>query len=111
MGGLSPSPALRTATARATVAVCRHLWWAEEHHVVGLGGEVEGAEMGDDVALDRALEAEVEVLERLAGREARSFDPGLAAVVLAGRPPPTEGARPEPPPAPPPRAGSVRPAP
>jgi hypothetical protein len=57
----------------------------QEHDVVGFGGEVEGAEVGDDVSLDGALEAEVEVLERLASGEACRFDPRLAAVVLARR--------------------------
>ena len=42
------------------------------------------AEVGDDVALEGALVAEVEVLEGLAGREAGGADAGLAAVVLAG---------------------------
>jgi hypothetical protein len=45
--------------------------------------EVELAEVLDDLALDRALEGEVELLERLAGREARGLDPALAAVALA----------------------------
>ena len=35
--------------------------------------------------LMRTLEAEVEVLEGLAGRKAGRFDAGFAAVVLAGR--------------------------
>src|SRR3954466_8299149 len=40
--------------------------------------------MLDDLALDRALEAEVELLERLALREARGLDPALAAVAIPG---------------------------
>jgi len=35
------------------------------------------------VAADGGLEGEVEVLERLAGREAGGLDPGLAAVAVA----------------------------
>jgi hypothetical protein len=46
--------------------------------------EVELAEVLDHGLLDRALEAEVELLERLAGREPRGLDPGLAAVAVAG---------------------------
>jgi hypothetical protein len=45
--------------------------------------EVELAEVLDHGLLDRALEAEVELLERLAGREAGRLDPRLAAVRLA----------------------------
>src|SRR5215217_6080148 len=46
--------------------------------------EVELAEVLDDLALDRALEGEVELLERLAGREARGLDAALAAMALPG---------------------------
>src|SRR5829696_8042585 len=35
------------------------------------------------VARDRGLKGEVELLERLAGRKPRGFDPGLAAVAVA----------------------------
>jgi len=45
--------------------------------------EVELAEVLDDLALDRTLEGEVELLERLSGRKARRLDPRLAAVRLA----------------------------
>jgi hypothetical protein len=38
----------------------------------------------DDLALDRALEGEVELLKRLAGGEPRGLDATLAAVGLAG---------------------------
>src|SRR6266508_4949207 len=44
------------------------------------GEEVELAEVEDERLLDRALEAEVELLERLAGGEASLLDPRLAAV-------------------------------
>ena len=56
----------------------------EEDDVVAVGHEVEGAEVGDDVSLERALEAEIEVLEGLASGKAGRFDPRLPAVVLAG---------------------------
>jgi hypothetical protein len=45
--------------------------------------EVELAEVQDRGLLDRALEAEVELLERLARGEARGLDPCLAAVAVA----------------------------
>jgi hypothetical protein len=45
--------------------------------------EVELAEVLDNLAFDRALEGEVELLERLAGGEAGGLDPALAAVGLA----------------------------
>jgi hypothetical protein len=45
--------------------------------------EVELAEVLDHLAADRALEGEVELLERLAGREAGRLDARLAAVRLA----------------------------
>jgi hypothetical protein len=38
----------------------------------------------DHLALDGALEGEVELLERLAGGEAGGLDPRLAAVALPG---------------------------
>jgi hypothetical protein len=41
--------------------------------------EVELAQMLDDLAADRALEGEVELLERLSGRKPRPLDPALAA--------------------------------
>src|SRR6266545_2870216 len=44
------------------------------------GQEVELAEVEDERLLHRALEAEVELLERLAGGEAGLLDPALAAV-------------------------------
>jgi hypothetical protein len=39
--------------------------------------------MQDGVARDRRLKGEVELLERLARREARGLDPGLAALAVA----------------------------
>ena len=66
---------------------------AEEHDVVAGGDEVEGAEVGDDVALEGALVVEVELLEGLAGREAGGADAELAAVGLRGRRPRVPGRR------------------
>ena len=57
---------------------------AQEHDVLFGVQEVELARVLDDLALDRALEGEVELLERFAGREAGSLDPALAAVGLSG---------------------------
>src|SRR4051794_26142049 len=45
--------------------------------------EVELAEMLHDGLLDASLEGEVELLQRLAGREARGLDAALAAVAVA----------------------------
>jgi hypothetical protein len=45
--------------------------------------KVELAEVQHQRLLHRALKAEVELLEGLAGREARLLDPGLAAVCVA----------------------------
>ena len=45
--------------------------------------EVELAEVLDDRLLDTALEGEVELLQRLAGREAGGLDAALAAVAVA----------------------------
>jgi len=56
----------------------------EQDDVVAGVQEVELAEVLDHLPLDRALEGEVELLERLAGREAGRFDPRLAAVALPG---------------------------
>jgi hypothetical protein len=57
---------------------------SQEHHVLCGGHEVEGAQVGHDVAFDGALEREVEILDGLAGREARRPDTDLTAVGLAG---------------------------
>jgi len=46
--------------------------------------EVELAEVLYHLLLDRALEAEVELLERLARGEARGLDAALAAVAVPG---------------------------
>src|SRR5439155_13265976 len=57
---------------------------AEQQNVFAGVEEVELAEVLDHRLFDRALEAEVELLEGLAGREAGGLDPGLAAVAIAG---------------------------
>jgi hypothetical protein len=53
---------------------------AEQHDVVAGVEEVELAEVLDDLAFDRALKGEVELLERLSGGEAGGLDPPLPAV-------------------------------
>src|SRR6059036_3837741 len=58
--------------------------WAEEDDVLAGVQEVELAEVLDDLLFDRALEAEVELLERLARGEARGLDAALAAVAVPG---------------------------
>jgi hypothetical protein len=55
----------------------------EQDDVLFAGEEVELAEVQDGGLLDRALEAEVELLQRLARGEARGLDAGLAAVAVA----------------------------
>ena len=57
---------------------------AQENGVVPGGDEVQGAQVGDDLAFQAAGVVEVEVLQRLAGREPGGADPALAAVGLAG---------------------------
>ena len=56
----------------------------EQDHVLAGVQEVQLAEMLDDGLLDAALEGEVELLQRLAGREAGGLDAALAAVAVAG---------------------------
>jgi hypothetical protein len=55
----------------------------QQDDVLFAGDEVELAEVQDGVARDRGLKGEVELLERLARREPRRLDPGLAAVAVA----------------------------
>jgi hypothetical protein len=72
--------------ARIPNAIARRLAGAgraEQHDVLATGQEVELAEVLDQRRLDRALEREVELLERLAGGEAGGLDAALAAVRLA----------------------------
>ena len=57
---------------------------AEEHDVLAGGDEVQGPEVGQSLALERALVLDVEVLEGLAGREAGGADAALTAVGFAG---------------------------
>jgi hypothetical protein len=55
----------------------------EQDHVLAGVQEVELPEVLYHLPLDRALEADVELLQALAGREARGLDAALAAVALA----------------------------
>jgi len=57
---------------------------AEQDDVLARVQKVELAEVLDDLALDAALEGEVELLERLACGEAGGLDAALAAVALPG---------------------------
>jgi len=57
---------------------------AEEHHVVLRGDEVQRPEVGDHVAFQPSRMLEVELLQRLAGREPRCADAALPTVGLAG---------------------------
>ena len=57
----------------------------QEDHVLVLGEEVELGEVQHGLALQRAREGKVEVVERLHRREARRLDARRAAVALAGR--------------------------
>jgi hypothetical protein len=57
---------------------------AQEHHVLLGHDEVEGAQVGDQIALEAAGVVEVELLQALAGGEAGVADAALAAVGLAG---------------------------
>ena len=57
---------------------------AEQDHVLLGVQEVQLAEVLDHLLFDRALEGEVELLERLARWEASGFDARLAAVGIAG---------------------------
>ena len=58
--------------------------WAEEHHVLPGRHKVQRAEVGDGVAVEAAGVVEVELFQRLAGREAGVADAAFAAVGLAG---------------------------
>jgi hypothetical protein len=57
--------------------------WPEQDDVLLAVKEVELAEVQDAVAADRRLKREVELFQRLAGREPRGLDAGLAAVAVA----------------------------
>jgi hypothetical protein len=57
---------------------------AEQDDVLFAVQEVELAEMLDQRLLDRVLEGEVELLERLSGGEPRGLDATLAAMRLPG---------------------------
>lgn len=49
--------------------------WAEQDHVLGLGDEGAGGEVGEDVAAQAGEVVEVEVLQGLHGREVGGADP------------------------------------
>jgi hypothetical protein len=57
---------------------------AEEDHVLLAGNEVQGAEVGDQVAFQPSGIVEVELLQTLAGRESGGADPAFTAVGVAG---------------------------
>ena len=57
--------------------------WAEQHHVLLAGDEVQGAQVCDGLPLQAAGVVVVEVLQRLAGGEPGGADPALTAVGLA----------------------------
>ena len=57
---------------------------SEQDHVLARVEEVELAEVLDHGLLDRALEGEVELLERLARWEPGGLDPALTAMAVAG---------------------------
>ncbi len=57
---------------------------AEEHDVVAGGDEVQGAQVGDQVAAEAAGVVEIELFQGLAGGEPGGADASLAAVGLAG---------------------------
>jgi hypothetical protein len=58
--------------------------WAQEHRVLPRGHEVQGAQVGDLLALEAAGVVKVELLQALAGREAGVADAALAAVGFSG---------------------------
>src|SRR5947209_20507292 len=58
--------------------------WPEEDDVVLRGDEVQGAQVGDDLAFEAAGVVEVEFLQALAGGEAGGADAAFPAVGLPG---------------------------
>src|SRR5215211_935321 len=58
--------------------------WAEEDHILSAGDEVQGGEVGDQVAFQSAGVVEIELLDAFAGWEAGGPDPVFAAVRVAG---------------------------
>jgi hypothetical protein len=79
-GEQDPVPALAGADAQAGGQVgLAGAGWAEEDDVVAGGDEVQGAQAGDDVALEAAGVLEVEVLQGFAGREPPRWPPSAAA--------------------------------
>src|SRR5215217_937667 len=58
--------------------------WAQEHHVVAGGDEVQGAQVRDRLSFEAAGVVEAELLQALTGGEARGPDAAFAAVRFAG---------------------------
>jgi hypothetical protein len=58
--------------------------WAEEDHILLAGDEVQGGEVGDQVAFQSTSMIKVELLDAFAGREPRGPDAVFAAVGVAG---------------------------
>jgi hypothetical protein len=58
--------------------------WAQEHHVLARGDEVERAQVRDHLPLQGPGVVEVELLQALAGREAGVTDAAFAAVGFSG---------------------------
>ena len=84
-GEQDPVPGLAGADRQADGQVgLAGAGWAEEHHVLPGGDEVQGAQVGDQVAFQAAGVVEVELLQALAGREPGGPDAALAAVGLPG---------------------------
>jgi hypothetical protein len=84
-GEQHPVPGLAAANREAGGQVrLAGAGWAEQQHVLPGGDEVQGAQVGDQLAFEPAGVVEVELLETLAGREPGGPDAALAAVCLTG---------------------------
>jgi hypothetical protein len=57
--------------------------WAEEDHILLAGDEVQGGEVGDQVAFQSTSMIKVELFDAFAGREAGGPDSAFAAVGVA----------------------------
>lgn len=58
--------------------------WAEEDHVLFSGNKIQGAEVSDRLAFERALGVEVELLQRFAAWEAGGADAAFTTVGFPG---------------------------